>query len=130
MCTCTGFYCNHQRSVRIYQPDHTQLDTHAADNVIIGCTDDGPSDDRADNYSISSHHQVIGRRRYRTVTATTSKGNTEVISMNWYANYHLMVSLLYVLTIIDAQLFCYAQYKYILQKGVYSVYCSGTSEVN
>ena len=81
MYTCTGFYSNHQRSVRIYQPDHTQLDTHAVDNVIIRCTDDGPSDDRVDNYFISSHHQVIGRRRCRTVTAT-SKGNTEVICVN------------------------------------------------
>ena len=81
MCTCTGFYSNHQRSAKIYQPNHTQLDTYAVDNVIIRCNDDGPSDDRVDNYSISSDHQVIGRRKCRTVTAT-SKGNTEMISVN------------------------------------------------
>ena len=49
-----------------------QLDNYAVDNIIIRCVDDGPSDDRADNYSISSHHQVIGRRRCRPVTTTTS----------------------------------------------------------
>jgi len=42
-----------------------QLDNNAADNVIIRCVDNGPSNDRTDNYSISSHHQVIGRRRCR-----------------------------------------------------------------
>ncbi|XP_065894594.1 uncharacterized protein [Dysidea avara] len=54
-----------------------QLDTHAVDNIIIRCVDDGPSDDRADNYSISSHHQVIGRRcRIVTTTTTTAKATT------------------------------------------------------
>ena len=48
-----------------------QLDTHAVDNIIIRCVDGGPSDDRTDNYSISSRHQVIGRR-CRTVTTTTT----------------------------------------------------------
>ena len=50
-----------------------QLDSYATDNVITRCVDDGPSDDRADNYSISSHHQVIRRRRCRTITTATNK---------------------------------------------------------
>ncbi|XP_065885277.1 uncharacterized protein [Dysidea avara] len=36
-----------------------QFDTQAADNIIIRCVHDGAPDDRA---TISSHHQVIGRR--------------------------------------------------------------------
>ena len=47
-----------------------QSDNCAEDNIIIRCVDGGSSDDRADNYSISSHFQVIGRRRCRT-SATT-----------------------------------------------------------
>ncbi|XP_065894609.1 uncharacterized protein [Dysidea avara] len=69
----TGFDHNHNynRSSRVNQSDY------AVDNIIIRCVDDGPSDDRADNYSISSHHQVIGRRRCRTaVTTATSITNT------------------------------------------------------
>jgi len=49
-----------------------QLDNYAVDNIIIRCVDDGPSDDRAGNYSISSHHQVIGRRRCRAATTATT----------------------------------------------------------
>ena len=52
-----------------------QIDNCAVDNIIIRCADDGPSDDRADNYSIHSHHQVIGRRRCRTVTTSTIATN-------------------------------------------------------
>ena len=40
----------------------TQLDNCAEDNVIIRCVDDGPLDDKADNYSVTSHHQVVGRK--------------------------------------------------------------------
>ena len=65
--------------IRITETKHkrnycvNQLDSHATDNVIIQCTDDGASDNRVDNYPISNHHQVIGRRRYRTVSTTTNK---------------------------------------------------------
>ncbi|XP_065894589.1 uncharacterized protein [Dysidea avara] len=57
-----------------------QLDTHAVDNIIIRCVDGGPSDDRTDNYSISSRHQVIGRR-CRTVTTTTTDKNIATTMM-------------------------------------------------
>ena len=61
------FGCNSER-----KPSVCQLDNEAEDNIIIRCVDDGPSDDRAD--SSSSHHQVIGRKRCRTVaTIATSK---------------------------------------------------------
>ncbi|XP_065894306.1 uncharacterized protein [Dysidea avara] len=50
----------------------SQLDNYAVDNIIIQCVDDGPSDDRADNYSVSSHHQIVGRRRCRPVTTATN----------------------------------------------------------
>ncbi|XP_065895728.1 uncharacterized protein [Dysidea avara] len=52
-----------------------QLDNYAVDNIIIQCVDDGPSDGRTDNYSVSSHHQVIGRRRCRPVTTTNIKNH-------------------------------------------------------
>ena len=61
----SGFYGSHKRDSSI---NHCQLDAHAVDNIIVRCVDDRPSDDRADNYSISNHLQVIGRRRCRTVT--------------------------------------------------------------
>jgi len=48
-------------------------DNEAVDNIIIKCVDDRPSDDRADNCSISSRHQVIGKRRCRTVNTATNK---------------------------------------------------------
>jgi len=48
-----------------------QLDNYAVDNIIIRCVDDGPSDDRAENYSTNSHNQAIGRR-CRTVTTNMS----------------------------------------------------------
>ena len=38
------------------------MDNCAQENVILRSVDDGTSDDRADNYSITSHHQVVGRR--------------------------------------------------------------------
>jgi len=50
-----------------------QSESYAVDNIIMRCVDDGLSDDRAD--SISSHHQAIGRRRYRNVTTTTTTTN-------------------------------------------------------
>ena len=37
-------------------------DNCAEEDIINRCVDDGPSDGRADNYSITSHHQVVGRR--------------------------------------------------------------------
>ncbi|XP_065894258.1 uncharacterized protein [Dysidea avara] len=49
-----------------------QSDNYAVDNIVIRCVDDGPSDDRADNYSISSHHQVIDRRRSRLATTKST----------------------------------------------------------
>jgi len=54
-----------------------QLDSCAEDNVIIQCGDDGPSDNNADNYSISSNHHLIGRRcrHLTTTTKTTSSSN-------------------------------------------------------
>jgi len=45
-----------------------QLDNEAVDSAIFRCVDDGPSDDRAD--SISSHHQVVGRRRCKLISNT------------------------------------------------------------
>ena len=50
---------------RITTSGVSQLDNYAVDNIIIRCVEDGPSDGAADNYSISSHHQIIGRRRCR-----------------------------------------------------------------
>jgi len=47
-----------------------QLDDYAVDNIITRCINDEPSDAGAENYSISRHHQIISRRRCRTVTAT------------------------------------------------------------
>jgi len=49
-------------SQRPDQPDY------AVGNIIMRCVDDGPSDDRTD--SISSHHQVIGRRCKTTITSS------------------------------------------------------------
>ena len=57
-----------------------QSDSYAVDNIIMRCVDDGPSDNRAD--SISSHHQVIGRRRCRTVTITSTTTTTTTTTTN------------------------------------------------
>ena len=59
----TEFYIDHKRPSSVDHPDY------AVDDIIMRCVDDGPSDDRAD--SISSHCQVIGRRR-RISTPTIS----------------------------------------------------------
>ena len=61
-----------------------QLENYATDSVIIRCVDDGPSNDRADNYSISSHRQVIGRRRCRPVTTVTSTNTCKWHMHNYY----------------------------------------------
>ena len=61
----------------------SQLDNYAVDNIIIQCVDDGPSDDRADNYSVSSHHQIVGRRRCRPVTTATSKCKWFILGENY-----------------------------------------------
>ena len=46
----------------------------AIDNIIIRCVDDGPSHERANNFSIRNHHRVIHGRRCRLVTSSYNKG--------------------------------------------------------
>ena len=51
-----------------------QFDDCVSDNVIVRCIDDGASEDRAENYSISGHGQVTSRRyRVQTSNAGTCK---------------------------------------------------------
>ena len=74
-CSCVLIVTNHKvRPSRLTAASSiNQLDDCAVDNIIIKCVSDEPSDDRADNYPISSHHQVVGRRRRAVTTSSTCK---------------------------------------------------------
>ena len=79
---CAECNTDQERPSSVDHPDY------AVDNIIMRCVDDVPSDDRAD--SISSHHQVIGRRcPYRIATTNASTIATNVCK--WYSHTKLCV---------------------------------------